>query len=395
MTAPAPSPSALRSASGIVLTTVFIDLVGFGIVLPILPSYAARYDVSDAAIGALVGSFSLMQLLFAPAWGRLSDRIGRRPVLLVGLLGSAVSYLLFAYAGSFLLLLVSRLVAGAAGATVNVAQAYLADLTPAADRTRVMGRIGAAFGMGFILGPAIGGAASQLGDAGPGLVAAALCAANLGVAWFRLPESRPAGTGVARRVGHHPALRLQVLAPFAVMFLLTLPFTTIHATFPLYMERLLGYGRSETALVFVYLGLLTALVQGWLVGRLASRLGEVTLMRLGAAGMALGVAGLALAFGARHPVHRGLPLILGAITLLALGAGLAAPSVTSHVSRLTPPEDQGRALGDLQGVASLARIVGPPAAGVISEWGGAAWPFAVASGLALLAGLAALSTRPA
>src|SRR5512147_218405 len=164
----------MPSPTFLIFLTVFIDLIGFGIVLPLLPSYAASFQVSDTAIGFLVASFSLMQFLLAQWWGRLSDRIGRRPVLLIGLLGSALSYLLFGLAGSFAVLLVSRLVAGGMGATVNVAQAYLADITPLEQRPRAMGLIGAAFGLGFVVGPALGGISSHWGAAAPGFLAAGL-----------------------------------------------------------------------------------------------------------------------------------------------------------------------------------------------------------------------------
>ena len=172
----------------LIFLTVFIDLIGFGIVLPLLPSYAASFHVSDAGIGVLVASFSLMQFLLAHWWGRLSDRIGRRPVILVGLAGSALSYLLFALASNFWLLLLSRVVAGGMGATVNVAQAYLADTTTAERRARALGLIGAAFGLGFVVGPALGGIASRWGNAAPGLIASGLTAINFLLALRWLPE---------------------------------------------------------------------------------------------------------------------------------------------------------------------------------------------------------------
>jgi len=171
----------------ILFAVVLIDLVGFGIVLPLLPSQAAQFSSSATAIGALVASFSLMQFLVAPWWGRVSDRIGRRPVLVLGLASSAVSYLLFALARDYWVLLLSRILAGGLGATVNVAQACLADITPPAGRARAMGIIGVAFGMGFIIGPAIAALTSHAGAAVPGYTAAAFCAASLLLAWFYLP----------------------------------------------------------------------------------------------------------------------------------------------------------------------------------------------------------------
>jgi multidrug resistance protein len=233
-----PTP-AQRSALRLVLLTVFVDLVGFAIVLPLLPSYGAKYGASDAAIGALVASYSLMQLLFAPWWGRLSDRIGRRPVLLIGLVGSAASYLLFGFAGSFLVLLISRVVAGGCGSIVNVAQATLADVTSREHRARAMGLIGAAFGVAFIIGPALGGFSSRWGEAAPGLVAATLSGANFFAALFLLPETR----AIADRSRTQARARWStLLAPLGIMFLETFAFTVIYVVFPLYGERSLGFG---------------------------------------------------------------------------------------------------------------------------------------------------------
>ena len=195
--------------------TVFLDLVGFGIVLPLLPSYGALHTRSATLIGALVAIDSLLTFLLAPAWGRLSDRIGRRPVLLIGLAGSAVSYLVFGLAGSFVALALSRVISGATGATVHVAQAYLADVTPPERRSHAMGLIGAAFGLGFTIGPAIGASASAHGDALPGFIAAGIAAINFLLAWAGLPE-----TAVRPRPDYRPLQlsRVRLRSPFGVMF---------------------------------------------------------------------------------------------------------------------------------------------------------------------------------
>jgi len=183
-----PTPPA-RSAIPIVVATVFVDVIGFGMILPLLPSYAARLGGSPAAIGLLVASYSAMQFVLAPLWGRASDMFGRRPVLLIGLAGSVASYLVFAWADSLPLLLLSRVLDGGSGATINVAQAYLADETTPEKRTKAMGVVGAAFGLGFIVGPILGGITASIGTTLPGLVAAAITAANLVMAWLLLPES--------------------------------------------------------------------------------------------------------------------------------------------------------------------------------------------------------------
>ncbi|HEX6909708.1 MAG TPA: MFS transporter, partial [Longimicrobium sp.] len=187
-----------RSPLAVVFVTVFLDLVGFGIVIPLLPLYGQRFGAGPVAAAWLLAIYSLMQFFFAPGWGRLSDRIGRRPVLLIGLFGSALSYLAFGLAGSLAVLFIARAASGMMGATIGVAQAYIADVTPPQDRAKGMGMIGAAFGLGFIFGPATGGLLSRFGPEWPFLGAALLSAANGVVAWFRLPESLPPAARAAQ-----------------------------------------------------------------------------------------------------------------------------------------------------------------------------------------------------
>ena len=373
----------MLSPQQLIFLTVFIDLIGFGIVLPLLPSYAAAFQVSDAAIGFLVASFSLMQFLLAHWWGRLSDRIGRRPVLLVGLAGSAVSYLVFALAGSFWLLLVSRMVAGAMGATVNVAQAYLADVTAPERRASAMGLLGAAFGLGFVVGPALGGISSHWGDAGPGLIASGLTGINLLMAWRWLPESRPGGVPAAVAA---PVHWTRFLAPFAAVGLSTIAFTVLYVVFPLQVERALGLDRHQSAYLFVLIGLVSAVVQGGLIGRLVARYGERVL--IGAGGLVL-AAGLALLPAALAPGAGFGPLLL-ALVLVAAGSATIAPSAAACVSRVAPAEEQGRALGLLQSVAAVARIAGPIAAGSRAATLSPRAAFLAASGAAGLAGVSGL-----
>jgi multidrug resistance protein len=373
------------SPSALIFLTAFLDLIGFGIVLPLLPSYAASMHASDAAIGVLVASFSLMQFVVAPQWGRLSDRIGRRPVLLVGLAGSAVSYLLFALAPNFWVLLLSRLVAGAMGATVNVAQAYLADITSPDRRARAMGLIGAAFGLGFVVGPAIGGIASHFGDAAPGLVASALTALNFLLAWRWLPESR--GEAPVSRVAV-PVHWSRFTMAFGAVAFATVAFTVLYVVFPLQVERALGLDRRHSAYLFVLIGIVSAVIQGGVVGRLVGRLGERTLIVSGGALLAAGLALLPFAFdiGAAH----GLSLLYTALLLLAVGSALISPSAASYVSRKAPAEEQGRALGMLQSVGAVARIAGPVLAGAVAGHAGPRMAFFVASGAAGVAGLSAV-----
>jgi DHA1 family tetracycline resistance protein-like MFS transporter len=379
----------LRSPARVLFVVVLVDLIGFGIVLPLLPAQAAEFSSSETAIGALVASFSLMQFLLAPWWGRLSDRIGRRPVLLLGLASSAGSYLIFALARDYWVLLASRVLAGGLGATVNVAQAYLADITPAARRSRAMGMIGVAFGLGFIIGPALAALTSQGGAAVPGLTAAGFCLLSLGVAWLYLPETRvhrPANpTG--------PVPWNLVAAPYAVMLLSVVGFAVITVVFPLYTVQVLGLGRRETSMFFVLMGLSSALVQGWLIGKLAPRFGERRLMITGSLLLAIGLAAIPLAHSADFSASLRWVSFLGALIILSAGTGLAWPAVAGYISRRTSETDQGRALGVLHSVASISRVVGPIAVGFVGERGGFDAAFLASAGLALLAAATALIAR--
>lgn len=365
-------------------------MIGFGIVLPLLASYAARLQVSDTRIGLVVSSFSLCQFVLAPWWGRLSDRIGRRPVILIGLAGSALSYLVFAYAHSFTALLLSRVLAGSMGATVNVTQAYLADVTPPERRSSAMGLIGAAFGLGFVIGPAIGGLTSHWGDHMPGLTAAALCTCNLLLALFRLPES-----AVHRaRTADQGAVDWAVLLPPAlVVFLSGVAFTVMYVVFPLYLERSMGYDRHHTAYFFVLLGLVTAGVQGGLVGRLVRRFGERRVMEAGCLVVALGLVLLPLLTGDSAPAGLRLPGLIGVLLLMGFGPGLISPSTSGYVSRLTTAGDQGRALGLLTSAGSVARVIGPVLAGVLSGGIGSPATFLTMAGVAAAGAIGGYAAR--
>ncbi|HTS88463.1 MAG TPA: MFS transporter [Gemmatimonadales bacterium] len=373
------------AASLLIFITVFVDLIGFGIVLPLLPSYAAAFHAGDAAIGLLVASFSFMQFLLAHWWGRLSDRVGRRPVLLVGLLGSSLSYLLFGLATSFWVLLLSRVLAGGMGANVNVAQAYLADVTPPERRARAMGLIGAAFGLGFVVGPALGGIASRFGNGAPGFLAAALSGLNLLLALRWLPETRAHVAQTVERVRVHWS---RFLMAFAAVACSTGAFTVLYVVFPLQVERALGLDRHHSAFFFVLMGVVSAVIQGGLVGRLVPRVGERALLVTGPLLLALGLGLLPVAFEAGP--HRGLAMLYVALLVLSAGWGFISPSAAAFVSRVAPADEQGRALGLLQSTGAVARIVGPVMAGTVAAHAGADAAFVVASGAALLAGLSAL-----
>lgn len=363
-----------RPASAIVLATVFVDIVGFGMILPILPGHAASLGSNPATIGLLVGAYSAIQMLLAPFWGRVSDAIGRRPVLLIGLAGSAASYALFALAGHWWVLLASRLLDGGSGATINVAQAYLADATPPEQRTRAMGKIGAAVGLGFIVGPLLGGITASGGVTLVAWVAAAITALNLIVAWRILPESVRTTTPTPIIEPTVPVSRL--LLPLSVLFLSTLAFSVMYVVFPLWGEATLGATRSTVSYWFALIGLVTAVVQGGVLGWLVRVVGETGTARCGTAFLATGLALVPLAGDA------GGTRFYVVLVLLGIGYGLAGPAMLGLVSRDTGASRQGRILGVAQSAASLARIIGPVLAGVVMTRAGAASAFMVSATVA-------------
>ena len=370
-----------RQASlGILFLVVFVDLLGFGMVIPVMPLYAEHLGASEAATGWLSTGYSLMQFVFAPIWGRLSDRIGRRPVLLGSIAMTAVAFLLYGFAASFAVLLVSRLFAGAATANIAIAQAYVADVTPPEGRAKGMGMIGAAFGLGFVFGPAVGGLLAARSLAAPGLVAAALSVVNLVGASFLLPE--PAEhKQAARSRGRFQALAEELGRPgirrvLVIYFLTTLAFSAMEATYAFLARHRYGLAERNVGWVFAYIGVLVVLVQGGLIGRLTRAFGE---RRLLVAGILLqGVALAAL------PFARGVSGLLIASAPLALGSGLATPSIMSLLSRFSRAEDQGGTLGIGQSASALGRIAGP-LAGTLAF---ATWHAAPYLGGAALMGLA-------
>jgi len=383
------SPTWIRLT--ILFLTVFVDLVGFGIILPLLPFYADRFGASGVQIAVLVFSYSVAQLLLAPVWGRLSDRFGRRPILIVGLLGSAASYVVFAFAGSILALLVSRIMAGVGGANIPVAQAYIADITPPAKRAGGMGLIGAAFGLGFIFGPAIGGLLAPVAPEAPGLAAAGLCFANAILAMFLLPESLSPEERADRvrlrdpeRISRLAELRAILRNPvfFQILllsFLFTAAFSAMHPVFPLFASDRFGIDERGVGWIFTYLGTVSAIMQGGVVRFLAPRIGERGLIRLCSVPFVAGLLLIALA--------QSLPVLLVALALLAVGFGGTLPSLVSLLSRASPDEVQGGSLGVGQSVGALARIVGPLTGGLAWDLTGPSSPFVAGAILAALGAL--------
>jgi MFS family permease len=401
----------------VIFLTVFIDLIGFGIVVPLVPMYSRLYGASGWLIGAIIASFSAMQFVFSPIWGRLSDRHGRRPILLISTAGAACSYVLFAigsgisnHALALGALLVSRLFAGACGGNITVAQAYIADITPPENRSKRMGLIGMAFGLGFIFGPAISGVALKLGGAtAPGWTAAALCAANFLLAYFILAESvKPESGHAANRPRFaqwaHTLAQPKIGLLILIFFLATFAFSCFESTLPLLVNDNFNLGImvditkpvTTVTSLFVFCGLIAAVIQGGLIGRLVKLLGEPKLIAL-----SLFLTGVALAL---LPFIKGegalkwmavlrlanLPWIemLLALALLSIGSSLTRAPVFGLLSNLTAANEQGSTIGVAQSAGSLARILGPLFAATvylhIPEL-----PYVICGGISILAGILA------
>ncbi|MGC4116325.1 MAG: MFS transporter [Myxococcales bacterium] len=367
--------------------TVFIDLLGFGIVLPLLPFYAEHYGATGVWVGALMAAYSAAQFLGAPLLGRLSDRYGRRPLLLLSLAGSALSLALSGVASSLSVLIAARALAGLFGGSIATAQAYVADVTSEEERAKYLGLLGASIGLGFVFGPALGAALSRFGFGAAAFASAGLAAANFVFAALVLREPERRRTpGRASLAGLGAAVRTAEIGRIALsMFLSTLAFVGMEATFALLGERRLGLDSSKLGLVFTFIGVVMVVMQGGVVGRLAPKVGERALATVGAVLMAAGL--LALPF-APH-----LPLAMALLATLAAGQALLSPTVAALLSRASARDAQGGTLGIGQSVSALARAVGPLVAGWLFDRS-MAMPYA-AGAIALLLAAALLGTmRP-
>lgn len=379
-----------KSSLFIIFLVVFIDLVGFGIVIPILPYYAKTYGASATMLGWLMTSYSAMQFVFAPIWGRVSDRIGRRPVLLGSMAGIALSMVILGLAPSLLWLFVARTFAGICGANISTATAYIADVTSEKDRAKGMGLIGAAFGLGFIFGPAIGGVLSRFGYGVPMFAAAGLSLGNIVFAYFKLAE--PPGTqeirahnrakrfdrAAVRETMGDPRTRMAIL----LFFVATVALTQMEVTFALFMQARHGFAAQGTGWLLAFMGIIMVVVQGGLIGKLSHHVGETRLILAGTIMMAIALVLMAQAF------H--LPGLLIGVALLGLGNGITNPSLMSLASQGASPDRRGATMGVYQSAGSLARVVGPPVAGILYDTFGIARPFLIAAALMAAAFWAAL-----
>lgn len=350
-----------RSPLFALFLTVFVDMVGFGIVIPVLPLYAERFHASPVAIGWLTGIYSGMQIVFTPLLGRLSDRFGRRPVLMISIAGTAIGFILMGLANSLVLLFVARIIAGITGGNISIPQAYIGDVTTPETRSKSMGMIGAAFGLGFTFGPLIGGLMSRISYATPFYFAAALAVANVVLIYTMLPESLPAER---RAKPHEDASAAEVFrhgrgamfaAVVATYFFLVAGFSIMTTLFALFTEKRFGYDAHANGYLFAFIGIMTVLVQGGMIGRLVKIFGETALARFG---MLLTAVSLVML-----PFCANLTVLLLVCVGLSFGSGFASPPLNGLASQMVEQSWQGRAMGVLQSAGSLARLLGPLAGG--------------------------------
>ena len=390
---PAGSPGQFRRLA--VLTAVnFVDMIGFMIVLPLLPFYALKLQASPETVGRLIASFSIAQLLAAPLWGRVSDRYGRRPALLIGLSASALAYVVFGLATSVWLLFLSRLVQGAGGGTTGVAQAYVADTVQPGDRARALGWLSAATSAGVMVGPAIGSAAAHFGQAAPGMFAAALCLINVFFAWKWLPESHkePAvDTARTRKPVWHPAwmaLRHPTTAIGRLLWIYgigMLAFASMTSVMALYLGAEFGIDETTIGYIFLYVGVLSFVMRSLLLGPIVDRIGETWAMRIGTVLLILGLA--------LYPLPRDLWTLALVIPLVPIGTALLFPATTSLMSRKSDPRELGTTMGVAQTFAGLARVMAPILATVAFQRLGHGSPFLIAAGYVALVGIMAFQVE--
>ncbi len=372
--------------------TIFIDITGFGMIIPLLPFYAETFQAGSTALGVLVASFSIMQFIFSPILGRISDNVGRKPVLLLSILTSMASFIFFALANSFFILILSRIVAGMATETA-VAQAYIADITSKKERSTGIGRVAAAHGAGFIIGPAMGGLLSVYGFSAPGFAAAILTLLNLLFVFFFLPESIQNKSPGIRITRNSIAVYLRKLVDalakpltgmvLVIFFIVFLGFSAIPVIMPLLGISFFGFGSVEMSYFFMYIGLIQIVLQGFIIGRLANRFGEEKLIAFGPLAMMVGMFLM--------PLFPNIVIFLASLTMIASGSGVMRTVVPSFISKRTPANEQGGILGVTQSVSTIARVPGPLVGGFVFEFAGLAAPFFL--GASLLVGAFGLGCR--
>lgn len=385
----------LNSSLVFIFITIFVDLLGYGIMLPLLPFYVQAQDGGAAIAGALSSLYAGTQLFAGPILGALSDRFGRRPVLLVCLFGTSLGYFMLGLADTLPLIFLAVFIDGLTGANLTTAYAYIADVTTSENRARGMGMVGAAFGLGMMAGPALGGLLSKYGLYVPAFTASAIALGNVIFGYFVLPESLPLEKREARSVSemfnwmkHFRGLfnQVNIQKLLVTMFLLNLAFAGLQSNFPLYSNFRFHWTPTQNSFFYLYVGVCAVFIQGFLFGKLQPRFGEKRLILFGLSLMVIGLAGMALAPQAW--------MLYPAVTVVALGTGTSIPSLTALVSLRVSESEQGRLMGGTQTLLSLTNIFGPMLAGVSFEVIAFSAPYWVGSIFSLTAlGVAYMSLR--
>lgn len=376
----------------VLIAVNFVDMLGFAIILPLLPFYALRLDATPEMVGWMIASFSIAQLIASPIWGRVSDRYGRRPALIIGLAASSIAFLVFGLADSLWLLFLSRIAQGAGGGTTGVAQAYVSDTVAPADRARALGWLSAATAAGVMVGPAIGSGAAHFGRAAPGFIAAALCFLNALAAWRWLPESRSAEDRAVPRprkpiwhaayeVLRHPAGKAARLIWIYGTGMLA--FSLLTSILALWLDARFGVTEKTIGWFFVYNGMLSLVLRSLFLGPVVDRIGEMRAMRLGALILAVGLM--------LYTVAPNLWVLAAMIPLVPIGTALLFPASTSLLSHATDPSELGTTMGVAQTFAGIARIIAPIAGTIAFQRIGVNAPFLL-GGLTML-GVAWVSWR--
>ncbi len=362
---------------------VFIDLFGFSLILPLLPFIAERYSASPLQVGLLTSAYSLFQFIAAPILGRLSDKYGRKKILIISQLGSMAGFILLGLARSLPILFLSRIIDGITGGNISVAQAYIADVTGKKDRARGMGLIGAAFGMGFILGPAIGGLLSRISFSLPAYFAAGVSLITSISTWLFLKETvtankiiknKKSGLSLSKfkEIMTTPTLGFLII----IFFLRNFSFAGMQSNFALWTERAFSYGPAENGIFFMLIGIMAVITQLILLPRLVKKFGERKLLAIGALGLSLGLFGIY--FG-----QFGLPILYVAMMLISVSNGLSGPTLQAIASESVDKDEYGGTLGILQSSGSLARIFGPIATGYMFQAYNKDMPF-ISSGIIMV-----------
>lgn len=370
-------------------TTVALDLVGFGIVAPILGRYAKDFGANGLEVGLMFASFSVAQMIFAPILGRISDRIGRKPVIIISLIGTAIGSFITGIGGAMWVLFVGRIIDGASGASVAVAQGAITDIAPPERRAQLLGMLGAAFGIGFVVGPALGGLAALGGTHIPFFLAGTIAAINAVAALIRLPETKT--TSVPEHVHtDHVSPRSPVLMRYALVAVFaTVGFSGFESTFSLFGGERFNLTVGSSAMVFLFVGVLLTIVQGALIGALTQKFGSRALLRFSLPVVAAGLVVLAFTPDMKWT------MLFASMVLISVGQGIASPSTTALVAEAAPPDKRGEALGYQQSAGAFARIAGPIIAGALFDHVGIGSPYLVGGILFLIALVAVWSvTRP-